>query len=106
MGQLAIRWLLSWPTLVSVQPNINNSAELAEFAAACDGKYLSAAEMQEIQNLVESDFGLGTDAHACDIKSSVDISGATRSMYQRGWPTPSLPFTLAADPGVPTGAGR
>ena len=106
MGQLAIRWLLTWPALVSVQPNINNSTELAEFAAACDGKYPSPAEMTEIQNLVETDFGLGADAHACDIKSSVDISGATRSMYQRGCPTPPLPFVPGANPAVPAGAGR
>jgi hypothetical protein len=46
--------------------------------------------MGEIQSLVEADFGFGPDAHACDLKSSVDPSGHTRSHYQKGHPTPAL----------------
>ena len=88
MSQLAIKWLLTWPTVVSVQPNILTEAELREFAAACDGGKLSGAEMEEIQNLVESDFGYGADAHACDLKSSVDGSGHTKSHSQKGQPLP------------------
>ena len=97
MAQLAVKWLLTWPSLVSVQPNINTSAELREFAAACDGHYLTAAQMQEIQNLVETDFGLGSQAHACDLKSSVALSGATPSMYQFGQPTPALPYAFTGN---------
>mgnify|MGYP001544150392 CR=1 FL=1 len=88
MGQLALRWLLTWPTVTSVQPNIMNEAELREFAGACDGGLLSAAEMAEVQGLVESDFGLGAEAHACNLKSSVDAEGHTRSGYQRGAAVP------------------
>jgi aryl-alcohol dehydrogenase-like predicted oxidoreductase len=90
MSQLAIKWLLTWPTVVSVQPNILTEQELREFAAACDGDKLTPAEMEEIQSLVESDFGFGPDAHACDLKSSVDPTGHTRSHYQKGQPTPAL----------------
>jgi aryl-alcohol dehydrogenase-like predicted oxidoreductase len=90
MGQLAIKWLLTWPALASVQPNIMNEADLREFAAACDGDLLTPAEMQGIQTLVESDFDFGPDAHACDLKSSVDPSGHTRSHYQAGQPVPTL----------------
>ncbi|HVT80153.1 MAG TPA: aldo/keto reductase, partial [Phycisphaerae bacterium] len=90
MGQLALKWLLTWATLVSVQPNIMNEADLREFAAACDGDRLTTTEMAEIQALVESDFGFGADAHACDLKSSVDASGHTRSQYQRGERVPAL----------------
>ncbi len=90
MSQLAIKWLLTWPTLVSVQPNIMNEAELREFAAACDGDVLTAAEMDEIQSLVESDFGFGSDAHACDLKSSVDPAGHTKSHYQKDVPAPVM----------------
>ncbi|NNM88619.1 MAG: hypothetical protein HKL95_08880, partial [Phycisphaerae bacterium] len=88
MGQLAMKWLLSWPSVVSIEPNIGTEAELREFATACDGKLLNHAEMLEIQNLVESDFSLGTEAHACDLKSSVSNSGITISRYQRGEPVP------------------
>ncbi len=90
VGQLAIKWLLTWPALVSVQPNIMNEAELREFAAACDGDHLSAGEMAEIQALAEADFDFGPEAHACDLKSSVDASGHTRSHYQRGDAVPAL----------------
>lgn len=86
MAQLAIKWLLTWPALVSVQPNITTEAELREFAAACDGDKLTAAEMAEIQALVESDFGFGPEAHACDLKSSVTETGTHRSKYQFGEP--------------------
>ena len=92
MGQLAIKWLLTWPACVSVQPNISTEAELNEFAAACDGKLLSDREMREIQDLVESDFGYGPDAHACDLKSSISLSGTTRSAYQKSQSVPALPF--------------
>jgi hypothetical protein len=90
MGQLAIKWLLTWPAVTSVQPNIMNEGELREFAAACDGDLLSVAEMREIQEMAEGDFGLGAEAHACDLKSSVDASGRVRSAYQRGAPVPAL----------------
>jgi len=88
MSQLAIKWLLTWPAVVSVQPNISTEAELREFAAACDGEKLTGAEMEEVQNLVESDFGFGPDAHACDLKSSIDPAGHTKSHYQKGHPLP------------------
>ncbi len=90
MGQLALKWLLTWPTLVSVQPNIMSEADLREFAAACDGDRLTGPEMEEIQGLVESDFDFGPEAHACDLKSSVDAAGHTRSHYQKGQAVPAL----------------
>ncbi len=88
MGQLAIKWLLTWPSVASIEPNISTEADLREFATACDGKLLNQTEMLEIQNLVESDFNLGAQAHACDLKSSVSNSGITISRYQRGEPVP------------------
>jgi aryl-alcohol dehydrogenase-like predicted oxidoreductase len=96
IGQLAIKWLLTWPAVVSVQPNIMNEAELREFAAACDGDLLTSAEMAEIQGLAESDFGFGAEAHACDLKSSVDESGRRRSDYQRGESVPALTDSVAS----------
>jgi aryl-alcohol dehydrogenase-like predicted oxidoreductase len=92
MGQLAIKWLLTWPAVSSVQPNITTESELREFAAACDGggATLTPSEMAEIQSLVESDFHFGPEAHACDLKSSVDPSGHTTSRYQMHDPVPAL----------------
>ena len=90
MAQLAIKWLLSWPSMVSVQPNILTEGELREFAGACDGDRLTRAEMAEVEALVESDFGFGPEAHACDLKSSVAGGGAHRSEYQKGEAVPAL----------------
>lgn len=90
LGQLAIKWLLTWPAMSSVQPNIVTEADLKEFVAACDGDLLTSAEMEEIQQKVESDFGFGPEAHACELKSSVSDSGVTRSFYQSGQAVPQL----------------
>jgi aryl-alcohol dehydrogenase-like predicted oxidoreductase len=90
MGQLAIKWLLSWPSCVSVQPNIETEADLREFAAGCDADRLSPAEMNDIQGKVESDFGMGVEAHACDLKSSVAEGGTTKSCYQKGENVPAV----------------
>ncbi len=91
LGQLAIKWLLSFPKLISVQPNIATEAELLEFAAAAsDPILLSGEEMKKIGDLVENDFGFGPEAHACDLKSSITDSGVTRSEYQLNTPIPKL----------------
>lgn len=90
MGQLAIKWLLTWPAMSSVQPNIVTEADLNEFAAACNGDLLKPPEMEEIQQFVESDFGFGPDAHACELKSSMSDHGATSSYYQAGEVVPQL----------------
>jgi aryl-alcohol dehydrogenase-like predicted oxidoreductase len=90
MSQLAIKWLLSWPAVVSVQPNILTETELREFAAACDGDRFTAEQMREVEEMAEGDFGLGAEAHACDLKSSVEAEGRTRSRYQKGEAVPVL----------------
>jgi aryl-alcohol dehydrogenase-like predicted oxidoreductase len=79
--QLAFRWLASWPTLVSVEPNLLNLADVQEFAAACDAKPLDAATLARIDELYASDFHLGDAAHPCDWKSSVTPTGTIRSGY-------------------------
>ena len=107
MAQLAIKWLLTFPTLISVQPNIANEAELTEFvAAASQSDFLSPAEMKQIETLVESDFGYGPEAHACDLKSSLTPNGVTRSEYQMDHAIPRLPCSSAASTRQTAGAGN
>ena len=81
--QLATKWLASQPTLVSVEPNLLTEDDVKEFAAACDGNYLSAEALAQIDELYRTDFGLGDDAHPCDWKSSVTDDGTIRSAYQQ-----------------------
>jgi aryl-alcohol dehydrogenase-like predicted oxidoreductase len=84
--QLATKWLASWPTLVSVEPNLLYLADVEEFAAACDGKPLPQDVRAQIEQWYAGDFGLGEGAHPCDIKSSTAPGGSVRSAYE----TPSL----------------
>ena len=86
---LAMKWLASIPTLVSIEPNITSEADLRAYAAACsDERPLSQATLDEIARLYAGDFGLGEGAHPCDWKSSTDPAGKVRSSYQD--PTPAL----------------
>jgi len=80
--QFATKWLVHWPTLVSIEPNLLNLDDVKEFASACDGSTLPQDVFDEVQRLYERDFDLGDDAHPCDMKSSTAESGAVRSDYQ------------------------
>lgn len=81
--QFATRWLASWPTLVSIEPNLLYLKDVEEFAAACEGDGLPQEIFDKVQALYEDDFGLGEGAHPCDMKSSVTESGAIRSAYEK-----------------------
>ncbi len=80
--QFAFKWLASQPGLVSIEPNILNENDIAEFAAACEDTRLPDDMLAKITELYADDFGFGPDAHACDFKSSVAEGGAERSSYQ------------------------
>lgn len=79
--QLSFRWLASFPTLVSVEPNLINEADVREFAAACDMPALPQPVLKRIEELYANDFYLGAAAHPCDWKSSVTPSGIIRSAF-------------------------
>lgn len=79
--QLAFRWLASFPTLVSVEPNLLYANDVSEFAAACDAPALPAEVLERLDALYAVDFHLGEAAHPCDWKSSVTPTGTIRSSY-------------------------
>jgi len=81
--QFAIKWLASQPGMVSIEPNIVNEADLNEYASACDGSTLPQDVLDQLAKLYAEDYGLGDDAHPCDIKSSTTESGAVRSGYEQ-----------------------
>ena len=58
LGQAAILWLLADDRVASVLPNIYDSAQLREFAAASEKPALSAEEMARVAELVCGNFGL------------------------------------------------
>jgi aryl-alcohol dehydrogenase-like predicted oxidoreductase len=79
--QLACKWLLMDDALTSITGTLLDEAEIAEAAAAVDKPDLSEAEMRQLAQDYARDWGLGPEAHPCDLKSSVDPSGKVRSSY-------------------------
>lgn len=64
LGQAALQFLWSEPTLASALPNIYDEKQLEEFCAAPDAPALTADELTKIRDLYAHNFGLETPA-AC-----------------------------------------
>ncbi len=79
--QLACKWLLQQPALTSITGTFLNEHEIKEAAESCDKPNLTFAEMKQLAEDYANDFGLGPDAHPCNLKSSVELSGSVRSGY-------------------------
>ena len=58
LGQAAIQWLLAEPCMATVLPNIYDSAQLREFAAAPDTPPLSREELDRVAELYANAFFL------------------------------------------------
>jgi aryl-alcohol dehydrogenase-like predicted oxidoreductase len=58
LGQAAIAWLLAEPRVMTVLPNIYDREQLAEFTGAPDKLALSAEELERIDTLYQSNFGI------------------------------------------------
>jgi aryl-alcohol dehydrogenase-like predicted oxidoreductase len=56
LGQAAIQWLLAEPVVTTVLPNIYNSEQLREFAAAPETPELTISELEHVAELYASDF--------------------------------------------------
>ena len=58
LGQAAIKWLLADPAVTTVLPNIYDSAQLREFAAAPETPDLSQADLDRVADLYANGFYL------------------------------------------------
>jgi aryl-alcohol dehydrogenase-like predicted oxidoreductase len=79
--QLACKWLLQQPALTSITGTLLNEHEIREAAEAVEKPKLNMQELQQIASDYAQDFGLGPEAHPCDLKSSTDASGRVKSSY-------------------------
>ena len=79
--QLACKWLLMDPSLTSITGTLLNEQEIKEAAEATGKPNLSRAELEEIANDYARDWGLGAEAHPCDLKSSASPTGTVKSGY-------------------------
>jgi aryl-alcohol dehydrogenase-like predicted oxidoreductase len=79
--QLACKWLLMQPALASITGTLLDEGEIAEAAESVNKPALAAAQMRQLADDYARDWGLGDEAHPCDLKSSTSLSGAVRSSY-------------------------
>ena len=87
LHQLACKWLLQQSAVSSITATMTSDAEIKELAAVPDLPDLTDDDLNQIQAWYNTDFGLGDDAHPCDLKSSTAEGGAERSCYA---PPPTL----------------
>jgi aryl-alcohol dehydrogenase-like predicted oxidoreductase len=79
--QLACKWLLQQNGLTSITGTLLNETEIREAAQSVDKPNLSQQELNQLATDYANDWGLGDEAHPCDLKSSTDPSGKVRSGY-------------------------
>ena len=58
IGQLALLWLYTHPSVLSALPNIYNEEQLREFAAASDHPILSDADMEKVDELYRRNYDI------------------------------------------------
>ena len=80
--QLACKWLLQQPAVTSITATLVKDAEVDELAAVPGLPDLTADELDQLQDWYNTDFGLGDEAHPCNLKSSVAEDGIERSGYK------------------------
>jgi aryl-alcohol dehydrogenase-like predicted oxidoreductase len=61
LGQAALKWLLAEPRVVTTLPNIYDSEQVAEFAAASDMPDLGREQLAIVASLAAKNFGLEED---------------------------------------------
>ncbi len=66
IGQAALQWLLAEPLVASVLPNVYESGQLREFAAASDLPPLTEDDLGRVRDLFERDFYLGAGMAAVE----------------------------------------
>ena len=79
--QLACRWLLMHGALTSITGTFLNQLEVEEAVESLRKPPLTLDELGQISLEYAADWGLGEEAHPCDLKSSVDARGRVRSVY-------------------------
>jgi aryl-alcohol dehydrogenase-like predicted oxidoreductase len=75
IGQIALQWLLSDPTVAATLPNIYNREQLAEFAGASDVAPLTRDELTRVQALYDANFGIEPSIENARAR---DAAGAAR----------------------------
>ena len=81
MGQMALKYLLSFPQTTSTLPNIYDEAQLKEFATTSEAPDLTRDELAKIEALVATNFGI-------DEPINHEAMKGTMTVPQTWWQTP------------------
>ncbi len=82
LHQLACKWLIQAnPQVTSITATLLTEKEIAEVSKSPGLSDFSNAELKQMHDWYESDFGLPPEAHPCDIKTGSDPTGKVRSQY-------------------------
>jgi hypothetical protein len=79
--EFACKWLLQQPALTSITGTFLNEKEIQEAINATTKPNLSQQELQYLADQYANDWGLGDEAHPCDLKSSISPTGSVKSSY-------------------------
>ncbi len=58
LGQASLKWLLADPLVITTLPNIDDTAQLREFAAASDQPDLTPRQLDQVGQLAAVNFGV------------------------------------------------
>ncbi|MFC6837501.1 aldo/keto reductase [Halomarina ordinaria] len=72
MAQAAIQWLLSHDEVATVTPTFHSKTDIREWAAASDTPPLSPAEVERVEELSRTNFGVERSDGMDSLRSSVD----------------------------------
>ena len=84
IGQMALKWLLADPNVMSTLPNIYNAEQIEEFAAVSDQEDVSAEELSALETLYAKNFGVdeqpmkfkGVEENSEEARALLEISAA------------------------------
>jgi len=79
--EFACKWLLQQRGMTSITGTFLNDKEIQEAVNAVTKRDISASDMLQLSRDYATDFGLGDDAHPCNLKTSTDPAGVVRSSY-------------------------
>ena len=78
MGQMALKWLLSEPHVLTTLPNIYDEEQIVDFAGTSECEDVTPEELRKLADLYAENFGV--DEAAMDFKGVADDSPEAREL--------------------------
>lgn len=79
--EFACKWLIQQPGLTCITGTLLDEKEIQEAVNAVSKPDIRPSDLNWLLEQYQNDWGLGENAHPCNLKSSTDPSGQVRSEY-------------------------